>query len=108
MSEDGGRRKRRRLLRGLLGPRFYRPRKPPTRIKVLRRQLFVFGISFIVALLVFGPILDSTRWAAVTSVVAVGGWLILMGLNLRYLYRFAFRKDKRELEEEENQSREAN
>jgi hypothetical protein len=105
MDEDDRRRKRRRLIRGLLGPRFYQPKKPPTKLQVLRRQIFVGAFLWMGGLWLLGFVFHRPSLSAITSVFAVGGWLILMGLNLRYFYYFAFKKEDSEAEEETQRPR---
>lgn len=51
-------------------------------------------------LLLLGFILNRQHLSVITYVFALGGWLILMGLNVRYFYYFAFKKEDGEAEKE--------
>jgi hypothetical protein len=51
-------------------------------------------------LFLLGAIFDGSSLSVITHVFALGGWLILMGLNVRYFYYFAFKKEDGEAEKE--------
>lgn len=84
-------------MKGLLGPQFYQPRQPPTKLQVLRRQFFVGGMLWIAGVMLLGTLFEGSPLSIIASVFAIGGWFALMWLNVRYFYRFVFRDDQVDL-----------
>jgi hypothetical protein len=101
MKRDNRRRKRRRLIEGLLGPGFYQKKKL-TKLQILRRQIIVGGILWIIATPLLSILFDHAPLSIIADVFTFGGWLILMLLNLRYFYLFAFKKDEAEASDDKN------
>ena len=97
MSERDTRRKRRRLIKGLLGPRFYHPRQPLTKLQILGRQALVGGILWTAGVALLGSIFGHSPLSIVAGVFAVGGWFALLWLNVRYFYYFVYRNDDADL-----------
>jgi hypothetical protein len=93
MNKDDRRRKRKRLIKGLLGPNFYQQKKP-TKLQIFRRQIIIGGILWIIITPLLSILFDHAPLSIIADVFIFGGWLILMLLNLRYFYRFAFKKTK--------------
>jgi hypothetical protein len=101
MKRDDRRRKRRRLIKGLLGPQFYQKKKR-TRLQIFRRQIIVGGVLWIIATPLLANLFEHTPLSIIADVFTFGGWLILMMLNLRYFYLFAFKKDEAEVSDDKN------
>ena len=97
MSERDRRRKRRRLIKGLVGPRFYQPRQPPTRLQILGRQAFVGTLLWIVGVMLLGWLFEHSAFSIIAGVFAAGGWFALLWLNVRYFYYFVYRNDDADL-----------
>lgn len=81
-------------MKGLLGPQFY---QPPTKLQVLRRQFFVGGMLWMGGVMLLGALFEGSPLSVIASVFAIGGWLALLWLNVRYFYRFVFRDDEVDL-----------
>ena len=97
MSERDSRRKRRRLIKGLLGPRFYQPRQPPTKLQILGRQALIGGVLWMVGVLLLGSLFEHSPLSIIAGVFAAGGWFALLWLNVRYFYYFVYKKDDADL-----------
>jgi hypothetical protein len=97
MSERDRRRKRRRLIKGLVGPRFYQQRRPPTRLQILGRQALVGGILWTLGVVLLGSIFEHSPLSIIAGVFAAGGWFALLWLNVRYFYYFVYRNDDADL-----------
>ena len=97
MSESDRRRKRRRLMKGLLGPRYYQPRQPPTRLQILGRQALVGALLWTVGVALLGSIFGHSSLSIIAGVFAAGGWFALLWLNVRYFYYFVYRDDDADL-----------
>ena len=96
MSERDRRRKRRRFIKGLVGPRFYQ-RRSPTRLQILGRQALVGGILWTLGVTLLGSIFEHSPLSIIAGVFAVGGWFALLWLNVRYFYYFVYRNDDADL-----------
>ncbi len=97
MSERDRRRKRRRLIKGILGPRFSQPRQPPTKLQILGRQALLGGVLWTMGVALLGSIFGHSPLSIIAGVFAVGGWFALLWLNVRYFYYFVYRNDDRDL-----------
>lgn len=97
MSERDRRRKRRRLLKGLLGANFYQSRKPPTKLQILGRQALIAVALWTVGVALLGSLFGHTPLSIIAGVFAVGGWFALLWLNVRYFYYFVYRNDDGDL-----------
>ncbi len=84
-------------MKGLLGPRFYQPRQPPTKLQILRRQFFVGGILWMAGVMLLGTLFEHSPLSIIASVFAIGGWFALLWLNVRYFYYFVYRDDDADL-----------
>ena len=84
-------------MKGLLGPRFYQPRRPPTKLQILRRQVFVGGILWMAGVMLLGSLFENSPLSIIASVFAIGGWFALLWLNVRYFYYFVYRNDDADL-----------
>jgi hypothetical protein len=80
-------------MKGLLGPTFYQPRQPPTKLQVLRRQAFIGGLLWMAGVMLLAALLEDSPLAIIASVFAIGGWFVLMWLSVRYFYYFALKRD---------------
>jgi hypothetical protein len=97
MSERDTRRKRRRLIKGILGPRFYQRRQPRTNLQILGRQALLGTASWTLGVALLGSIFGHSPLSIVAGVFAVGGWFALLWLNVRYFYYFVYRRDGEDL-----------
>ena len=84
-------------MRGLLGPRFYQPRQPRTKLQILGRQAAVGGILWTLGVLLLGSIFGQSPLSIIAGVFAVGGWFVLLWLNVRYFFYFVYRNDDADL-----------
>ena len=88
MSESDRRRK---------GRRFYQTRRAPTRLQILGRQALVGGILWTIGVALLGSIFGQSPLSIIAGVFAVGGWFVLLWLNVRYFYYFVYRNDDADL-----------
>ena len=86
-------------MKGLLGPRFYQPRRP-TRLQVLGRQFLIGTILWTVGVLLLGSLFGHSSLSIVAGVFAAGGWFALLWLNVRYFYYFVYRNDDADLKQQ--------
>jgi hypothetical protein len=102
MSEDDKRRGRRRLIKGILGPSFYQPKKPkpPTKLRILGRRIMVGAALWMLLAPLLTILFENSPLSIIAYWFAVGGWLILMLFHLQHLYYFAFKKDEAETSDE--------
>ena len=97
MSERDTRRKRRRLLKGILGPRFYQQRQPRTKLQILGRQALLGAALWTLGVALLGAVFGHSPLSIIAGVFAVGGWFALLWLNVRYFYYFVYRNDTEDL-----------
>lgn len=72
-------------MKGLLGPGVFEPRKPPTKLEILRRRIFVGGTLWIAGVVLLGEALGDSPLIGIFGIV---GWLFLFGLTIRYIQLF--------------------
>ena len=97
MNERDTRRKRRRLIKGILGPRFYQPRQPRTKLQILGRQALLGAVLWTLGVALLGSIFGRSPLSIIAGVFAAGGWFALLWLNVRYFYYFVYRHDGEDL-----------
>ena len=84
-------------MKGLLGPRFSQPRQPLTKLQIFRRQVFIGGLLWMAGVMLLGALFEHSSFSIIAGVFAVGGWFVLLWLNVRYFYYFVYRKDDADL-----------
>lgn len=84
-------------MKGLLGPRFYQPRQPPTKLQILGRQALVGGVLWTLGVALLSTLFEHSPLSIIAGVFAVGGWFALLWLNVRYFYYFVYRNDDPDL-----------
>ncbi|HEY0376812.1 MAG TPA: hypothetical protein VGC87_07635 [Pyrinomonadaceae bacterium] len=97
MEERNRRRKRRRLLKGILGPRLSQQRQPRTKLQILGRQAFLGSVLWTLGVALLGSVFGHSPLSIIAGVFAVGGWFALLWLNVRYFYYFVYRNDTEDL-----------